>query len=137
MIQLRINKKINAKINRKPEKSNTNLCDFNYLIEITGGKKKLIIEIIDLFLQQVPEELESITKAIIIVDYGVIKSFTHTMKTSVSVMGITMLKPILQEMNDLSGTSKGIRKIEMLNMELNLICAQVINELEKEKLNYA
>ena len=56
----------------------------------------------DVFLEQVPEELTSIEKAITQMDYAVIKSFSHTMKSSVSIMGITVLSPILQEMEGLA-----------------------------------
>lgn len=122
-------------INRKPEKSDLSLCDFDHLNEITGGKKDLIKEIIDLFIQQIPEELQSLNDAVSKTNYTEIKSITHNMKSSVSVMNIFVLKPILQEMCELGNALHDIQKIKELNLQLNLICIQAITELKKKKIN--
>ncbi len=118
------------------EKNIDKVCNLNYITEIMGGDKHLIKEIIDVFLKQVPEELQSINDAIIKTDYAVIRKFAHTMKSSVSVMGITALTPVLQEMEDLGAKVTGIEKIKELNQKLNLICKQAIEEIESEKHNY-
>ncbi|MEK6614741.1 MAG: Hpt domain-containing protein [Bacteroidota bacterium] len=123
-------------IKSESEKSIENVCDLNYLTEMMGGKKHLIRGIMDTFLKQVPEELQSINEAITKKDYAVIKNFAHTMKSSVSIMGITVLAPVLQEMEDLGSTSGDIEKIKKLNQKLNLICKQAIEEIEIEKYLY-
>ncbi len=114
----------------------TNVCDLSYLSETMAGKKHLMKEIMDVFLKQVPEELENINEAIAKTDYETIKSFSHTMKSSVSIMGISVLEPILREMEDLGAQRTSIEKIQKLNTNLNTICKQAIGEIEKEKLNY-
>ena len=121
-----------------------NRCNLTYLSEMTGGKKQLIKEIIDVFLQQVPNELKSINDAILKNDFITIKNFAHTMKSSVSIMGISSLNPILNEMEDLSKNAIGgsipittsVEKIKQLNEQLNSIAKQAIEELESEKHNY-
>lgn len=121
-----------------------NRCNLTYLSEMTGGKKQLIKEIIDAFLQQVPNELKSINDAILKNDFITIKNFAHTMKSSVSIMGISSLNPILNEMEDLSKNSIGgsipittsVEKIKQLNEQLNSIATQAIEELENEKQMY-
>jgi HPt (histidine-containing phosphotransfer) domain-containing protein len=123
-------------IKNELDKSIENVCDLNYLSETMGGKKHLIKEIMDIFLEQVPEELKSIDDAIKKTDYAIIKSFAHTMKSSVSIMGISILMPILQEMETLGAKAADIEKIKELNQKLNLICKQAIEEIEREKHNY-
>ena len=121
-----------------------NRCNLTYLSEMTGGKKQLIKEIIDAFLQQVPSELKSISDAILKNDFITIKNFAHTMKSSVSIMGISSLNPILNEMEDLSKNAIGgsipittsVEKIKQLNEQLNSIAKQAIEELESEKQMY-
>ncbi len=121
-----------------------NRCNLTYLSEMTGGKKQLIKEIIDAFLQQVPNELKSINDAILKNDFITIKNFAHTMKSSVSIMGISSLNPILNEMEDLSKNAIGgsipittsVEKIKQLNEQLNSIATQAIEELESEKQMY-
>lgn len=112
------------------------VCDIMYLAETLAGKKQLILEIMDEFLIQVSEELKFLNDAIISTDYTGIKNYAHTMKSTVSIMGISVLIPVLQEMEDLGKTVTNIEKIIQLNHQLNLICKQAIAEIEIEKLNY-
>jgi len=113
-----------------------NVCDLSYLTEMMGGKKSLIKEIMDVFLKQIPEELQSINDAITKTDYATIKKFAHTMKSSVSIMSVSVLTPILQEMEDLARNATDIEQIKQLNQKLNLICKQALEEIESEKLNF-
>ena len=118
-----------------------NVCDLKYLTETMGGNKKLIKEIMDVFLKQVPKDLSGLNAAVIKADYPNIKSFAHTLKSSVSIMGISVLAPILYEMEELakgaaSPDSYRDEKIKKLNNQLNSICRQAIEEIEKEKHNY-
>lgn len=119
------------------EDSIKRVCNLQYLSETMGGKKHLIKEIIDIFLEQIPDELQSIHNAIENTDYTVIKSFAHNMKSSVSIMNIAILIPILEEMEILGAKATDIEKIRRLNQELNSICRQAIEEMQKEKHNYA
>jgi len=126
------------------ENSIKNVCDLNYLTEMMGNKKHLINGIMDAFLIQIPEELKIINDAIIKGDYKTIKNFSHTMKSSVFIMGVSVLTPILQEMEDLAIKAMialdpltiNIEKIKELNETLNVICKQAIEEIEREKPNY-
>jgi len=116
--------------------NNKKICDLSYLEGMMGGKKHLIKGVIDVFLTQVPEELQMINDAVTKINYPVIKSFAHTMKSTVSIMGISMLTPVLQEMEVLGSAATDIEKIKELNQELNLMCLQAIEEIESAKHNY-
>jgi HPt (histidine-containing phosphotransfer) domain-containing protein len=113
-----------------------NVCNLGYLIEMMEGKKHLIKGIMDAFLLQIPEELGWINAAVGRTDYPIIKNLAHTMKSSVSIMGISILTPILKEMEELGVRAAGIEKIKELNQSLNSICELAIEEIKKEKLNY-
>ena len=113
-----------------------NVCNFHYLNEMTGGNKQLSIEIIDAFLNQVPVELQTISDAITKKDYKTIKNYAHTMQSSVSIMGITLLAPILKEMENLAATGNEIEKINQLYYDIVSISIQAVEEIKKEKLNY-
>lgn len=112
------------------------VCDLTYLTEMTGGKKDMMKAIIDVFLKQIPEELQSIKEAIEKSNYVTIRNFAHSMKSSVSIMSISILIPILKEMEELGAKTTDLEKIKQLNQQLDLICNQAIREIEKEKLNY-
>ena len=129
-------------INNEYEKSIENVCNIGYLTEMMKGNKQLIFRVMIAFVKQVNEELQSINDAIEKADYPKIKNIAHTMKSSVSIMGISILKPVLQKMEDLGTTdssnplNSNIEKIKELNQKLNLICRQAIEEIEREKKNY-
>lgn len=116
--------------------SNKNVCNISYLSDTVGGKKHLIRGIMDVFLSQVAEELQATATAIARTDYLSIKKLTHAMKSSASIMGISVIKPVLEEMESLGAQATNIDRIKALNQVLNLICMQAILEIEREKLNY-
>jgi HPt (histidine-containing phosphotransfer) domain-containing protein len=120
-------------IKNESERKIENVCNLGYLSDTMGGKKHLIEEIIDIFLKQIPEELQTINEAIEKTNYPVIKSFAHTMKSTVSIMGISVLTPILLEMENLGAKATDIERIKELNLKLTLICKQAIAEIEREK----
>lgn len=120
--------------NNESEMRIKNICDFSYLSEMMGEKKNLILGIMDAFLEQIPEELISINEAVTKANHAIIKRVAHTMKSTVSIMGIYSLEPILKEMEDLGSTTGDIEKIRVLNLELNSICKKAIEEVENEKL---
>ena len=127
--------------NKVDTNNEESVCNLNYLSELMGGKRELIREIMDVFLKQIPEEMQSINIAIAKSDYPTIKKFAHTMKSTVSVMGITSLASILSEMEDLGAKATGPEnyqdeKIKTLNQKLNFICNQAIKEIEREKLKF-
>lgn len=116
--------------------SETSVSDLGYLSDTMGGNKKLIKEIIDLFLKQAPEELSKLTTAVEQTDYARIKNYSHTMKSSVSIMGISSLDALLKEMEELAKSATNIEKIKLLNASITSICNQAIEEIEKEKSNF-
>lgn len=110
-------------------KNNEKVCDLRYLNEMMLGQKLLIREMIDIILKDVPEELKSINLAISKTDYAMIKYFAHIMQTSVLIMGISILTPVLRKMEELA-KAEDIEKIIQQNRELNLICKQAFEELK-------
>lgn len=113
------------------------MCDFNYLNDAMGYKGYLIKDIMEIFLKQIPEELNSMNQAIESCDYPTIKNFAHTMKSSVAVMDIKSLVEILNQMECLAKIGTDIQELSELNIQLNQICTIAMAEVEIEKLKYA
>lgn len=111
------------------------VCNLEYLSGLMGGKKHLIKKIMDTFLVQVEEELNSINKAILITDYTTIKNMAHTMKSSVSIMGISTALPVLQKMEELGVKDTSIKRIIALNNQLNTICKKAFVEIENYSIS--
>jgi len=117
--------------------SGENVCDLKDLIEMMNGKRHLIKEIMNTFLEETPKELLSINDAVTKIDYAGIKKFSHSMRSTVSIMGISILDPILKEMEDLGTMSADLEKIKTLHQKLNIICKRAIQEIEQEVQNYS
>jgi HPt (histidine-containing phosphotransfer) domain-containing protein len=113
--------------------SKVGVCDLTYLSALMGNKRPLINEILDAFLVQVPAELESIRLAISKTEYGSVKRFAHSMRSSVSILGIKILAPVLEEMETLGSKELNIERIAFLNQTLVLICEHAIKEIETER----
>lgn len=119
-------------LNSKHEK----VCNLKYLDEMMGGKKNLIIGIIDAFLIQIPEELKCMEEAVENSNFIDVRKFAHTMKSTVSIMGISSLATILQELENLGAEEKNIERIGILNEQLKMICDSAIKEIETIRINY-
>jgi HPt (histidine-containing phosphotransfer) domain-containing protein len=117
-------------------KRGSTICDLNYLSEMLGARKPLIKGIMDTFLEQIPVELSSMDEAVAIGDYQSVKRYAHSMKSSVSILGITILSPVLSEMESLGLAGTGIERIKELNVTLHWVCKEAIAELEAVKGDY-
>lgn len=122
-------------ININPNNQIETVCNLNYLSELMGGKVHLIKKMIETFLIQIKEELKSMSNAIIKKDYVTTKNLAHTMKSTTSIMGISTVLPVLQEMEDLGtdttcSDSYRDEKLTALNLKLNSICKKALIEIE-------
>lgn len=119
------------------EANSESACNLTYLTELMGGKRELIIEIMNVFLHEIPLSLASLNAAIAIADFESLKILAHTMKSSVSIMGISSLHPLLQEMESIGKKAdlSDIDRIGELNLELIRICTKAIAEIENDKAN--
>jgi len=125
--------KIKAKENntQKPK-----LINLDFIVRSMKGKKAVIRELIDIFLQQVPEELANLNDAVVQTNYPAIKAYSHKMISSVSMLEVPGTVPILEEMENFGTLESNIEDIRSLNATLNRLCTQVLAEVQEERLNY-
>lgn len=116
--------------------SSKKVINLNYLTDIMNGKKELIKETIEIFVTQASEDLPIITQAVNNTDYLMVKRFAHRMKSTVTMMGISSLSPVLEEMETLGKEAQNINRIKELNEKLNAIYATALEEIKIEKLKY-
>ncbi len=121
---------------KEVNKNHQKVCDLRYITEMMAGKKHLIAGVMDEFLLQIPTELDLINGAVKRRDFEIIKSLAHSMKSSVSIMSISSLTSILNELEHPGIQPADIEHIAMLNRELDAICKMAMLEIEEEKLSY-
>ncbi|MBA3673652.1 MAG: Hpt domain-containing protein [Chitinophagaceae bacterium] len=113
-----------------------NTISLDYLSASVSGHKEILLELFDIFIKQIPENIASLNDAIINADYPAIKQISHKLKSTVSVMGISTLKPILDQMEFLATADhENLRldSIKKLFEQVKEICTKAIEEIQFEK----
>jgi len=120
----------------QPPVKKKKIINLEYLSISMNGKKDPIREIIDIFLKQIPLDLTELNTALDTTNYLTVKQVSHRLKSTISMMGISEIKKILEEMEALAVSGKDIERIKDLNNSLNLLSKQAIQELELERALY-
>jgi signal transduction histidine kinase/CheY-like chemotaxis protein/HPt (histidine-containing phosphotransfer) domain-containing protein len=84
-------------VSSKKVKTNIPLISLDYLQSLAKGDKHFESVMIKSFIEQVPVELKQLDEAISTKDYKTIASVAHTMKSTVSYLGMTNVRKLLQE----------------------------------------
>ena len=106
------------------------ICNLAYLIETTGGNKKMINNIVAVFFKETKKELCFLRDAIQKSNYPAINEVSHKIKSAFSILGITLLENVFKEMEKLSSLSAPIEKIKLLNNTVNIVFNQARAEMK-------
>lgn len=80
--------------------------DLSYLESMAAGDNNLIKEMIEIFKEQVPEFIEEMNTAIINNDSKALSSVAHRAKSSVAIMGISILTEELKTLEVISANNE-------------------------------
>lgn len=121
-----------------PEKKGVGeaVTDLNYLKETMNGKKEAIKEMLTYLLKQLPEYLSALSGAIDRNEYTSIAKLSHKLKSSVAIVGVKSLHPILVEMETLGKSNSNMEKLRSLHLELDPIAQQALKEIQQEQTKY-
>lgn len=108
--------------------------NLSYLEEITDGDPEVMIEMIQLFLEQTPPQLENIRKSIEEGDHKVARTDAHRIKPTFQYVGLMDLKEVMEEIEDRL-TEEPDENEEILNMleRVEAGFKEVIPQLENRK----
>ncbi len=112
------------------------VTDLNYLRDTLNGKKEAIKEMLTYLLKQLPEYLSALSGAIEQKEYPAIAKLSHKIKSSVAIMGVKRLQPILVEMEALGKSNSNLEKLQSLHFDLNNIAQQALKEIQQEQTKY-
>lgn len=113
------------------------LVNLDFLIKNIGNKKAEIIDIIDIFCEQLPLDMEELSGAVANADYQNIRQYAHRMKSTLSFMGTEVMLGIAREIESLAREERGIEKIRLLYSSLTNYSKAVLKEAVEEKNNLA
>lgn len=100
-----------------------------YLNEVSLGDKKMIDEMIIIFLEQVPEFIEDFNKYLKQKDYKNIAKVAHKAKSSTSIVGLDELSMKLKEMEEKAELSEDEKCFkETIDLFINT-CEKAVKDL--------
>lgn len=100
--------------------------------EMAEGDEDFIISVISVFLEEVPEDLESLEQAIGKKDYENIYKLAHKIKPNVDIMGMEQTRARALEIETLGKTTGNFSEIEEKFPLLKKDVLQVVSELKKD-----
>lgn len=112
------------------------VCNLDYLTQWTSGNKTMMRKIMESFLNEIVVELKEIQDAISEKNYELIARLAHKNKTTISIMGVSSLIPILKKMEELANNQGDIEEIMQLNEKINLISQKAIDEVNCIKYQF-
>lgn len=108
--------------------------DFSYLIDMVGNEPLFLIELIDTFLVQIPAFITEIDKALIAGNRVRISNYAHKIKPTFTYIGRNDIKDFVHQIENQVKNDFSIKQISLDVEKLKLILAEVLLQLEQEKL---
>jgi len=115
-------------LNKKPFSEDKDI-DFSYLNELSDGNQEFIKEMIDLFVNKVPNDMKELEAAIAIKDYATIRGIAHTLRSSLSIFKLEALfehlDPIEKESIALGFSTEADQEFKILKEKLSSTVASL------------
>lgn len=115
----------------------TKIMNLDLLSRTVNGNKKVIVEIMNVFLEQLPGDIAAINEAVEKTDFLAVKRQCHKMKSSVAIMGMDVLVTLLEEMETLGNKAENMERIEELCSQVNNLAEKAIQEVKEEISNFS
>lgn len=112
--------------------SKTNI-DLTYLKKLSNGSNPFMLEMITVFIQQTPTEIESLEKYLKSKDWKALRLIAHKMKPSFSFMGIKELESVIKSVEEYASNETNLDLLPEMISKIKNVCTEAIKELEIEK----
>ncbi len=125
--------KLPLNIELKEEIKILKCIDLNYLTHRTKSDPKLMMEMISLYLEQIPPLISAMKKNLEEKDWNALHSAVHKMIPSFSIMGISVdFENMAKKIQEYAGTQQQTDAIPDLVLQLEKVCTQACKELTEE-----
>lgn len=108
------------------------IYNLDKLNEMADGDQDFINSVISVFLEEVPQDLESLEAAIANMDYENVYKLAHKIKPNVDLLGMEQSRATALEIETLGKSSANSEEIEQKFPLLKKDIQQVIAELKKD-----
>ena len=108
-----------------------NLIDIYFLKEQVNGKMHAVKELIEIFIEDTPRDIEALGDAISKKDYILIEKISHQLVSSFSIIGITSAVQILKAIEYNASNQKELAVLKDLFSQLIEITAKVKTQIDE------
>jgi len=105
--------------------------DLSYLESMSGGDKKLMIEMVEIFKEQVPEFVSGMNLCLENKDWKTLSSIVHKAKSTISIIGLIELTEDLKKFEVNVNQSKETSSYNSFILHFEETCKQAIIQLDK------
>ena len=106
------------------------ILNLNYLQELSKGNTTFVKSMLSQFVEQMPQEIADLEKAITAKDFTLIKSLAHNMKTTVDFVGLDVaLHPSLDLIEN-AAVSQDFKSIQQSFENVKKLCEQAAGEIQ-------
>jgi HPt (histidine-containing phosphotransfer) domain-containing protein len=116
--------------------TNRKRIDLDYLKEISNGSNEFVYQMISVFTEEIPGEIDNLEKHLQNKDWKSLRATAHKMKPSYSFMGVKELEEMVHNVEEFSDDESGKDQLPGLIQNIRKITEEVFVELQKEKKNF-
>ncbi len=103
--------------------------DLSYLRDMSGGNKELVLEMINIFKDQVVEFSREMDQHLEKKEYELLGKLAHKAKSSVSIMGLQDLAGELKNLENLTREGKKVQSYSGIISRFKQVTSEAIEEL--------
>jgi HPt (histidine-containing phosphotransfer) domain-containing protein len=116
----------------KMENNNGKHTDLTYLRGLAKGSNAFIIQMLNIYITQVPGVIERIEKALEKKDWKSLRFAVHKLKPSAMFVGLNEIKNDIPLLEDYSAEEIHLDKIPALVDKIKQVCMEAVPELHEE-----
>ena len=109
--------------------------DLSYLREMSGGNQGLILEMIDIFKNQVVEFAEGMEQYLKNKEYEKLGKLAHKAKSSISIMGLSELATQLKSLELMACAGTDVEKYPVIIEKFKKETHEAVTELDEVTKN--
>lgn len=106
--------------------------DLAYLREIANGSNEFIIQMLNIFIEQVPQSLTRIETAVHNKDWQTLRTVVHKMKPSILFVGLNEIKEDVPLLEKYASERSNLEDIPAKVAKIKAVCNEAIFELKEE-----
>ena len=103
--------------------------NLKHLEEISDGSNEFIIEMLTLFIEEMPAELDKIDLHLQNKDWKSLKQVIHKIKSSITCVGLKEIESTVKDAEDYATNETNLEKLPGMVLKIKQICNEAIGEL--------